>query len=60
MSERLHQKGFDYFLAKETIEEYRKTPLELRLQWLYMGNQLRMGYDKQTIDRQERFREGKN
>ena len=60
MSERPHQKGFDYFLSKETIEEYRKTPLELRLQWLYMGNQLRMGYDKQTIDRQDRFREGKN
>jgi len=60
MSEHQHTKGFDYFVAKETIEEYRRTPLELRLQWLYMGNQLRMGYDKKTIEIQDRFREGKN
>ncbi len=59
MSEHQQKKGFDYFLSKETIEEYRKTPLELRLQWLYMGNQLRMGYDKKTIELQDRFREGK-
>ena len=60
MSEQQPKKGFDYFLAKETIEEYRRTPPELKLQWLYMGNQLRMGYDKRTIERQDRFREGKN
>lgn len=60
MSERRHKKGFDYFLAKEQIEEYRRTPLELRLQWLYMGNQLRMGYDKKIIEVQDRFREGEN
>lgn len=60
MNERQHKKGFDYFLAKETIEEYSKTPLELRLQWLYMGNLLRMGYDKKIIEIQDRFREGKN
>lgn len=59
MSEPHAKKGFDYFLAKETIEEYRRTPLELRLQWLYMGNQLRMGYDQKTIEKQDRLREGK-
>lgn len=59
MSEYQRKKGFDYFVAKETIEEYRRTPLELRLQWLYMGNLLRMGYDKKTIEIQDKFREGK-
>ncbi|MDA8099809.1 MAG: hypothetical protein M0042_09295 [Nitrospiraceae bacterium] len=47
-------------MAKETLEEYRRTPPELKLQWLYMGNQLRMGYDEKTIEKQDRFREGKN
>lgn len=60
MSECRHKKGFDYFLTKEQIEEYCRTPLELRLQWLYMGNQLRMGYDKKIIEIQDRFREGEN
>ncbi len=60
MSEQPLKKGFDYFLAKETIEEYRRTPPELKLQWLYMGNQLRMGYDKKIIEIQDSFREGKN
>jgi len=54
------EKGFDYYLTKETIDGYRNTSLEHRLQWLYMGNLLRMGYDKKTIDIQDRFREGKN
>ncbi len=53
-------RGFDYYLSKDTIEEYCKTSLELRLQWLYMGNLLRMGYDQKTIEIQDRFREGKN
>ena len=54
------EKGFDYYLSKDVINDYRNTPLELRLQWLYMGNLLRMGYDKKTIEIQERFREGTN
>jgi hypothetical protein len=60
VSEQPHKKGFDYFLAKETIEEYRRTPSELRLQWLYMGNQLRMGYDQKIIEKEDRLREGRN
>jgi hypothetical protein len=59
MSESKKKKGFDYYLSPEVIEEYRKTPMELRLQWLYMGNLLRMGYSKKVIDIQDRFREGK-
>ena len=54
------EKGFDYYLTKEAIDEYRNTSLELRLRWLYMGNLLRMGYDKKTIEIQDRFREGTN
>lgn len=59
MSENMSQKGFDYYLSKEVIDEYQKTPLDLRLKWLYMGNLLRMGYSKKIIDIQDRFREGK-
>ncbi len=59
MSESKKKRGFDYYLSSEVIEEYRKTPVELRLQWLYMGNLLRMGYSKKVIDIQDRFREGK-
>ncbi len=60
MSDRKRKKGFDYYLSPEVIEEYRKSPLQLRLQWLYMGNVLRMGYDKKTIEIQDKFREGKS
>ncbi len=59
MSDLKKKKGFDYYLSKEVIDEYRKTPLELRLKWLYMGNVLRMGYDKKTVEIQDRLREGK-
>lgn len=53
------KKGFEYYLSEEVIAGYRTMPLELRLQWLYMGNLLRLGYDKKTIEIQDRFREGK-
>lgn len=59
MSEHERKKGFDYYLSSEIIEEYRKSPLKLRLEWLYMGNVLRMGYDKKVVEIQDRFREGK-
>lgn len=59
MSNKKKKKGFDYYLSKEVIAEYRRMPLELRLQWLYMGNLLRMGYDNKTIEIQNRFRQGK-
>ncbi len=52
-------KGFDYYLSKEAIEEYRKKPVELRLKWLYMGNLLRKSYSKDVIKIQDKFREGK-
>lgn len=47
--------GFDYYLSKAVIKAYRQKPLELRLQWLYMGNMLRMAYPEKikkdcTID----------
>jgi hypothetical protein len=54
-----NKKGFDYYLSRDIIDDYRKTSLELRLQWLYMGNLLRMSYDRKTIEIQDRFREGK-
>ncbi len=53
------KKGFDYYLSPEVLAEYRKTPLDLRLAWLYMANVLRMGYSKRTIELQDKFREGK-
>lgn len=51
-------KGFDYYLSKEAIEEYRKKPVELRLKWLYMGNLLRKSYSKSIVKIQDKFREG--
>lgn len=52
------KKGFDYYLTEEILEQYRKKPLELRLQWLYMGNLLRKSYSKKLIRLQDKFREG--
>jgi hypothetical protein len=52
--------GFRYYVSDEMLERYRKKPVVLRLQWLYMVNVLRMGYSKKTIAIQDRFREGKN
>ncbi|MBI5048798.1 MAG: hypothetical protein HZB54_07620 [Deltaproteobacteria bacterium] len=52
-------KGFNYYLAKEAIEQYRGKPRALRLKWLYMGNLLRKGYSKDVIKIQDKFREGK-
>ncbi len=51
--------GFRYYLSDDILERYRKKPVALRLQWLYMANVLRMGYSKRTINIQDRFREGK-
>jgi hypothetical protein len=52
------KKGFDYYLTEEILEQYRKKPLEMRLQWLYMGNLLRKSYSKKLIKLQDKFREG--
>jgi len=51
--------GFRYYVSDEMLKRYRKKPVALRLQWLYMANVLRMGYSKKTIAIQDRFREGK-
>ncbi|MFH1995120.1 MAG: hypothetical protein ABIJ24_05465 [Nitrospinota bacterium] len=51
--------GFDYYLGKQAMEQYREKPPELRLKWLYMGNLLRKGYSKDVIEIQDRFRDGK-
>jgi len=51
--------GFDYYLSKQAMEQYREKPPELRLKWLYMGNLLRKGYSKDVIEIQDRFRDGK-
>ena len=48
--------GFKYHLSKAVIKEYQKKPIGLRLQWLYMGNLLRMGYPEETKRLHDRFR----
>lgn len=51
--------GFDYYLDKEIIDEYRKKPYHLRLKWLYIGNLLRKGYkgyNKKIIKLHNKFR----
>lgn len=52
-------KGFAYFVSREQIEEYRKWPLERRLQWLFLANKMRRSLPAQTIRLQEAFRAGK-
>lgn len=51
--------GFDYYLTKEAVKEYKGKPIELRLQWLYWGNLLRKEYPEAIIKLHNKFREGK-
>ncbi len=51
--------GFRYYLTDEALLQYRKKPMVLRLQWLYMANVLRKGCDKRTIKIQDGFRQGR-
>lgn len=56
--------GFDYYLSEETVKRYREKPLELRLQWLYMGNLLRKHTIKELSEyrtnlERERYKPGK-
>ena len=53
------RKGFTYFVSREQIEEYRRWPLERRLEWLFMANKMRRSLPPKTIELQEAFREGK-
>ncbi len=48
--------GFDYYLSKAVINDYREKPPELRLQWLYMGNLFRMAYPEEIKKLHDRFR----
>ncbi len=52
-------RGFDYHLSINTIREYKRTPIEKRLLWLYQINLLRKTYPKKIIELQDKFREGK-
>ena len=49
---------FDYYLSEETIRKYQEKPLELRFEWLYQGNLLRMNYPKSIIKLHNKFRQG--
>ncbi len=53
------KKGFTYYVSREQIDEYRSWPIERRLQWLYLANQMRKHLPKKTIEIQEAFRQGK-
>ena len=53
------KKGFAYFVSREQIEEYRRWPLERRLQWLFFANKMRRFLPPRTIELQNAFREGK-
>lgn len=53
------KKGFSYVVSREQIEEYRKWPLERRLQWLFLSNKMRRSLPPKTIEFQEAFRAGK-
>jgi hypothetical protein len=53
------KKGFAYFVSRAQIEEYRRWPLERRLQWLFFANKMRRSLPPKTIELQNAFREGK-
>ena len=53
------KKGFSYTVSRQQIEEYRKWPLERRLQWLLLANEMRRSLPPKTIELQEAFRQGK-
>jgi hypothetical protein len=53
------KRGFSYTVSRERIEQYRRWPLERRLQWLFLANKMRRSLPRKTIDIQEGFREGR-
>ena len=55
----MKRKRFDYYIEREILENYRKKPLEVRLKWLFMGNQLRKYYPKKVLELQDKIRKGK-
>jgi hypothetical protein len=52
------KKGFEYYIDKEKIREYRKWSVKEKLRWLSEWNYLRKYYPKKTIEIQEKFRRG--
>jgi hypothetical protein len=56
---RAQKKGFTYLVNLEQIEEYRRWPIERRLQWLFLANKMRRSLPKKTIKIQEAFRQAK-
>jgi hypothetical protein len=56
---RKQNKGFSYTVGREQIDEYRRWPIERRLQWLFLANKMRKSLPKKTIKLQEAFREAK-
>lgn len=52
-------RGFDYYLDRRRLKEYKAMPIEKRLTWLYQANVFRKSYPKEIIELQDKFREGK-
>jgi len=52
----MKENGFNYYLDKDTLKNYQKKPLKLRLRWLCQGNKLRKYYSKDIIQIQDKFR----
>jgi len=50
------ERGFDYYIEKDVLNDYKKKPLKLRLQWLYQANVFRKSYPREVIEKQERLR----
>ena len=53
---RVEKTGFEYFIDEETLRDYQKKSLELRLKWLYYGNKFRQQYPREVIEKQEKLR----
>lgn len=52
------KRGFSYYVPMEKILEYRKWPIEKRLEWLYEANKLRNLLPEEIVRKQEQFRKG--
>jgi hypothetical protein len=53
------KKGFSYTVSSEQVHDYRKWPIERRLEWLFLANKMRKFLPRKTIELQEAFRQGK-
>ncbi len=58
LSKKFKECGFNYYLSKERIEEYRKKPADKRLLWLYQLNLFRVKYPQRIKKIQDKFRSG--